>query len=71
MDATDIADDLLPNTRSIAAWLGIPPARVARLCRDGELPTFRIGKHHAARKSTLLKSIEAQEGATRAVSGAR
>lgn len=60
-------DDILHGAEPIRAFLGFEKrSQVYHYAANGTLPTFRIGSIICARKSTLLKWIEAQEtGAAR------
>lgn len=33
------------TAREVAAALNVPVKQVYELCRDGDLPSFRVGKH--------------------------
>jgi excisionase family DNA binding protein len=56
-----LADDILPTTSHIAAYMGISEERVRRLCRDNALPHFRLGKMYGARKSSIREALDAAE----------
>lgn len=55
--------DLLMGANAIAATLGITRRQAYRLIYDGLLPTFKLGGTVSARKSSLLRWLEAQERA--------
>ena len=57
------ADDLLHGAHEIAAFLGEKPRRIHYLAERGELPAFRVGRLLYARKSTILRWLEALEAA--------
>ena len=69
--AMPLASDLLHTTDSIAAYIyGDPPdektaesnrRKVYHAIEKHGLPAFKLGGNNAARKSTILKWIEAQE----------
>ena len=59
-----LADDLLVGGEAIADFIGWNRRRVFHLAEKGELPIFKIGGVLHARKSTLVRWIEAKEAAS-------
>ncbi|MBX5175315.1 DNA-binding protein [Rhizobium lentis] len=57
--------DILTGHKAIARFLGLSPRQISWHDERGNLPTFRIGRTVAARKSTLLQWIDEQEQAAR------
>ncbi|MEY9168257.1 hypothetical protein ABIE78_006376 [Sinorhizobium fredii] len=53
--------DILTGTKAIARFLGMSPRQISWHDEQGNLPTFRIGRTVAARKSTLLQWVQDQE----------
>lgn len=58
---TDLNKDLLRGAKAIAAFLGFKDTTAGNMIRRGTIPTFKMGNYIYARKSTLLKWIEALE----------
>jgi excisionase family DNA binding protein len=56
-----VADDVLNGANEIARFLGISRRSVYHYIENGELPVFRLGSKLCARKSTLIRHIEALE----------
>jgi hypothetical protein len=54
-------DDIMEGAERIGAFLAMKPGRIYHLAEAGALPTFKVGKHLCARRSTLLRWIENQE----------
>jgi hypothetical protein len=52
-------DDLLAGIKAIAAHMGLPEDKTARLHRSGELRTFVRGRTIFARKSQLDEDFRA------------
>lgn len=59
--ANDNPADLLLGADAIATFLGITRRQVYRLVYDSVIPSFKAGGTVAARKSSLLKWMDAQE----------
>jgi excisionase family DNA binding protein len=38
-------DTIIMNIEEVASWLRIPPSTLYGLCRRGEIPCIKIGKH--------------------------
>ena len=62
-DDQPLAQDLLVGTRSIAAFLGLSEGAVRHRLERGDLPSFKLGGTHCARKSTLHRRIADLEAA--------
>ena len=56
-----VADDLLRGADQIAAYLGLSRRQAYHVISHKRLPTFRLGTVICARKSSLLRWIEAEE----------
>jgi len=56
----DLSDDLLVGASSIAAFLGWPVAAIYRPPKG--LPIFKLRRKRCARKSSLVRFIEQQDG---------
>ncbi len=50
---TKLADDLALGMAEVADELGVPVNQAYYLVKKGVVPTFRMGKKHAARRSVL------------------
>jgi hypothetical protein len=59
----NLSGDLILGAAAIAAFLGTKRRRTYQLASKGSIPTFKLGHHLAARKSTLLKYIVEREQA--------
>lgn len=59
MSDTNLSGDLLMGAGSIAKYLGLSPRQVYRLIYAEAIPTFKLGGSVAARKTTLLKWLDA------------
>ena len=57
------AGDLLIGAQAVADALGIKRRQVFHLIEKQLIPTFRLGASVAARRSTLMKWLAAQEAA--------
>lgn len=53
--------DLIMGAAGIADYLGVKRAQVYRLVYAGELPTFKLGKVVAARKTALSAWLDGKE----------
>ena len=38
-------ETVIMNVEEVASWLRIPPSTLYGLCRRGEIPCIKIGKH--------------------------
>jgi excisionase family DNA binding protein len=38
-------ETVIMNIEEVASWLRIPPSTLSGLCRRGEIPCIKIGKH--------------------------
>jgi hypothetical protein len=56
-----ISADMLRGAKGIASFLGITPRKVYYLVGRQELPVFRLGNQLCARRSTLLRHLNALE----------
>lgn len=54
--------DLLMGADAIADFLGVTRRQVYRLVYDDIIPSFKLGGTVAARRSSLIKWMEALEG---------
>lgn len=54
--------DLLMGADAIADFLGVTRRQVYRLVYDNIIPSFKLGGTVAARRSSLIKWMEALEG---------
>ncbi len=64
-DVTDFSRDLLRGADEIAAYLfgaATDRRKVYHLAATSKLPVFKLGSMICARRSVLLRWIEAQEG---------
>ncbi len=53
--------DVITGAKAIGAYTGLPVKRVFDLVASGGIPTFKIGRTVAARKSKLAAWMEALE----------
>jgi hypothetical protein len=60
-DQHPLYEDIIEGAAEIGAYLAMKPGRIYHLAERGGLPTFKIGKHLCARRSTLLRWIQKQE----------
>ena len=61
----NVSDDILRGADAIAEFLlgdGGQRRKVYHLAHSGQLPVFRLGSILCARRSTLIRFIESQEG---------
>jgi hypothetical protein len=58
-----LSEDLLDGVSAIAAYLGLQERRTYYLLESKQLPAFKIGGKWAARKSSLIRQIDAYERA--------
>lgn len=63
--------DLLYGIDDIASALGMTRRQAYYLHEKGEIPTFKVGRKLAARRSTLDELVKQWEAAGRADGGAR
>jgi excisionase family DNA binding protein len=49
------------SSEEVKAFLRLPKNTFYRLCADGILPCFKVGRTYRFRRSTLLEWIKAQE----------
>lgn len=56
-----LAEDILIGAEAISKFVGFPARTIYHLCSKGAFPHFRAGDLLCARKSTILKWVEAQE----------
>ena len=53
MPAPLVGGDLLEGARAIGQYLGVSPRRALYLLENRQIPSFKIGHTHVARRSTL------------------
>ena len=63
MTDTVLADDILYGVDDISKWIKRSPRQTYYMLAHGQIPGFKLGKTWAARKSTLVRDIEAKEAA--------
>lgn len=60
-DRMELNQDLLVGAVAISAYCGLTRWQVYKAIRRGDLPIFKLGALVCARRSTLLRWIEAKE----------
>ena len=55
------AADMLRGLTAISTHLGVSDKTALRLCRDGEIPGFRLGHTWCLRKSTWVRHVQDRE----------
>ncbi len=49
------------SVEELHIMLGIPRATLCKLCREGEIKTFKIGRHYRIARADLYAYIERQK----------
>lgn len=49
------------SPKDIAIMLNMPTSTITKLCREGSLKTFKVGRHYRVSKVSLFRFIEESE----------
>lgn len=52
------------STKEVSLMLGVPTSTITKLCKEGKIKVFKVGRHYRISRVDLCRYIESQKDAT-------
>lgn len=56
-------DKVAFSTKEVSIMLGVPISTISKLCKEGKIKVFKVGRHYRILRVDLCQFIEAQKDA--------